>query len=89
MANAKTPGQLAYEAELVYAPTYPCGRPRIAWDDLPQYAKKAWEEDPTPRPLRPILPQQWAAPITQERRPYHETPRNIHRDFPKRQMGDI
>jgi|AVFP01.1.fsa_nt_gi hypothetical protein len=56
MANAKTPGQLAYEAELVYAPTYPCGRPRIAWDDLPQYAKKAWEEDPTPRPLRPILP---------------------------------
>jgi hypothetical protein len=24
MANAKTPGQLAYEAELVYAPTYPC-----------------------------------------------------------------
>jgi hypothetical protein len=35
---------------------HPCGRPRIAWDDLPQYAKKAWEEDPTPRPLRPILP---------------------------------
>jgi hypothetical protein len=85
MANAKTPGQLAYEAELVYAPTYPCGRPRIAWDDLvakindlltfSRYYKRRGAA--------------MGSPHNSERRPYHETPRNIHRDFPKRQMGDI
>jgi len=49
----KTPGQHAYEAELVTFPTYENGTARKAWEDLPDYAKQSWEKKPAPRkPIR-------------------------------------
>ncbi|WP_315792300.1 MULTISPECIES: hypothetical protein [unclassified Bradyrhizobium] len=47
--NAKTDGQLAYEAELLIWPNYPDGAPRKTWDRLSEIAKGSWEKNPTPR----------------------------------------
>lgn len=44
-----TPGQLAYESELIRAPLYHDGAPRKTWTQLPDYAKWSWERNPTPR----------------------------------------
>lgn len=54
--DVKTPGQKAYEAELEYCPNYHDGAPRRAWDQLPEYAQWSWERNPTPRPMKRVLP---------------------------------
>ena len=47
---AKTPGQLAYEAELKAKPNYDTtGRPRPAWGELDALTQWTWERNPTPR----------------------------------------
>jgi hypothetical protein len=51
MSN-KTPGQIAYEAELVYCPNYHDGSPRCPWEKLADYAKWSWEKNPTPREFK-------------------------------------
>lgn len=48
-ANAKTPGQIAYETECEACPTYHDGTPRISWDQLRPICKATWEQYPTPR----------------------------------------
>lgn len=47
-SDNKTPGQLAYEEDVRRKPEYPDGCPRPSWDDIPDYAKKTWEKNPTP-----------------------------------------
>jgi hypothetical protein len=42
-------GREAYETELKVFPNYEDGKPRKAWDQLPDYAKASWDRDPTPR----------------------------------------
>lgn len=47
---AKTPGQLAYERDLVLlGPRYADGAPRKSWAQLPQLCKETWEGNPTDR----------------------------------------
>ncbi|HEY0684708.1 MAG TPA: hypothetical protein VGD45_20395 [Steroidobacter sp.] len=45
----KSPGQIAYEQELLVKPNYHDGTPRKAWDQLKDFAQISWEQDPTPR----------------------------------------
>lgn len=45
----KSPGQLAYEAEVVTVPTYHDGSPRRPWHRLGDAAQCSWERDPRPR----------------------------------------
>lgn len=45
----KTPGRIAYEAEVAEYPHYHNGKPRRTWDMLPALAKQSWEKDPRPR----------------------------------------
>ena len=47
--ETRTPGQIAYEAELLVRPNYDDGRPRRSWDQLPDDIKRSWEKNPTPR----------------------------------------
>ena len=51
-AETKTPGQLAYEADLVACPLYHDGTPRKTWDQLDELCRSTWERDPTPRNFR-------------------------------------
>ena len=51
----KTAGQIAYETELLQVPVYLDGTPRKSWDELPDYSKKTWEDNPTPRTKNEIL----------------------------------
>lgn len=44
-----TPGQQAYEKDLMQRPCYPNGQPRSAWSDLCAIAQWSWERNPTPR----------------------------------------
>ena len=44
-----TPGQAAYEADCAFEPNYPDGALRKSWAKLPDYAREAWERNPTPR----------------------------------------
>jgi len=46
---SKTPGQIAYEAEVTEYPHYHNGERRKSWDILPMWAKQGWERDPAPR----------------------------------------
>jgi hypothetical protein len=45
----KTPGQLAYEADVRAKPFYDDGKTRPSWDRLGEVAKLSWEQNPTPR----------------------------------------
>jgi hypothetical protein len=45
----KTPGQLAYEADLANRRTYADGSLRPCWENLNKYAKMSWEANPTPK----------------------------------------
>lgn len=48
----KTPGQLAYEADVAARPTYDDHSPRKAWDQLCEVCQWSWHRNPTPRPWR-------------------------------------
>ena len=45
----KTPGQLAYEADVRACPAYHDGTPRSSWEGLSDIARWSWERNPTPR----------------------------------------
>jgi len=47
--TAKTPGQLAYEADLLKLPTYHTGEARRSWAALSDFVKASWEKNPTAR----------------------------------------
>ena len=47
--TAKTPGQLAYEADVARRPLYSHGQPRRTWAELCHVARWSWERNPTPR----------------------------------------
>lgn len=49
MKPAKSPGQLAYEADCKICPNYDGGIPRKSWDQLAEWAHHSWETNPTPR----------------------------------------
>lgn len=49
MDTDKTPGQIAYEADLALCPRYPDGAPRRTWTQLDTLARSTWEKNPTPR----------------------------------------
>lgn len=51
--RAKTPGQLAYEADVRALPRYPDGGARRSWDGLDEIAHLSWERNPTPRFVEP------------------------------------
>lgn len=52
-AQAKTPGQIAFETDLAACPTYHDGTPRRSWDQLSDPIRKNWERNPTPRRHKP------------------------------------
>lgn len=39
----KTPGQIAYEEDVLRRPTYDSGLPRKPWDKLANWAQTEWE----------------------------------------------
>lgn len=41
----KSPGQIDYEADVRARPTYPDKSPRKTWDELPDHARKSWEQE--------------------------------------------
>ena len=45
----KTPGQRAYETELLARPNYDSGKPRKKWNDLSAWVQSTWEHNPIPR----------------------------------------
>lgn len=45
----KTPGEIAYEADLKNQPTYYDGTPRKKWEELGKLEQGSWERNPTPR----------------------------------------
>ena len=49
-APHKTPGQMAYEADVSARPHYHDGTPRKAWGMLCDVARLSWEKNPAPRP---------------------------------------
>ncbi len=49
IARGRTPGQIAYEADVERVPLYPDGAPRRPWDELSALARASWERNPTPR----------------------------------------
>lgn len=57
MRTSKTPGQLAYEADVAAKPFYPRsdGRlvPRDPWHKLDMIVRGTWEKNPTPRWTKP------------------------------------
>lgn len=48
-ALIKSPGQIAYENDLVDTPTYDDGENRRQWHQLDDITKWSWERNPTPR----------------------------------------
>jgi hypothetical protein len=66
MSLVKTPGQLAYERDLLRAPTYADGMPRPPWEQLRTAAQWSWERNPTdrvlPNTVTPANPQIQPAP---------------------------
>ncbi len=48
-ARFQTPGQIAYETELLARPSYDDGSPRNTWDQLDDLTRSTWEKNPTPR----------------------------------------
>lgn len=51
----KTPGQIAYEAEVAKWPNHYDGAPRRAWGALPDWIRVTWERNPTPRDRPPFV----------------------------------
>lgn len=49
----KTPGQLAYEANVAASPTYHDGTPRRAWADLTDAIRDNWERHSVPKAQNP------------------------------------
>ena len=47
--DAKTPGQIAYEQDCEWCPTFHDGGKRTPWERLPDYIRQTWDRDPTPR----------------------------------------
>jgi hypothetical protein len=47
--DRRTPGQTAYEAELLARPCYDNGSQRCSWADLGKLERSTWEKNPTPR----------------------------------------
>lgn len=50
MTNRKTPGQLAYEADVRIQPLYHDGTARRGWETLCPAMRGTWERNPTPHP---------------------------------------
>lgn len=48
----KTPGQIAYEADLLIQPTYCGGKPRPSWKTLGDSPRESWERMAAQRPDR-------------------------------------
>lgn len=48
-ASIKTPGQIAYEADVAARPYYDDGGRRKDWADLCPTGKATWERNPTSR----------------------------------------
>lgn len=46
----KSRGQLAYEFDLAVRPTYHTGEGRKTWEQLPDYARRSWENDEPEHP---------------------------------------
>jgi hypothetical protein len=44
-----TPGQQAYDADLIQQPLYHDGTTRPSWQQLSEIARWSWERNPTPR----------------------------------------
>lgn len=42
----KTPGQIAYEANVAQTPNYPDGTARRTWEQLTSVARDSWERRP-------------------------------------------
>lgn len=51
MTAIKTPGQIAYEADLSVYPNYHDGAPRKPWEQLSEHCRYSWERNPTITPL--------------------------------------
>lgn len=51
--KVKTKGQRIYEADLIERPFYHDGKSRRTWDQLADWAKRAWEKNPYPLPCPP------------------------------------
>lgn len=47
--EAKTPGQIAYEADVAARPFYQDGARRRSWSELEPIIKGTWERNATPR----------------------------------------
>ncbi len=47
--TTKTPGQLAYEQDVIRKPFYHDGTRRRPWEALSEVAQYSWEKNPTPR----------------------------------------
>lgn len=45
--RTKTPGQLAYERDVILTPVYHNGNPRARWEELGDIAQWSWERTPT------------------------------------------
>ncbi len=45
----KSPGQIAYEADITRHPSYHDGTPRRTWENLSEVIQSSWEKNPTPR----------------------------------------
>ena len=52
--SRRSPGQIAYEADVRRHPTYHDGKPRKAWEDLAEIVRWSWEKNPQAR--------RWGAP---------------------------
>lgn len=45
----KTPGEIAYEADVAARPFYDDGTRRKRWHELNDQTRQSWERNPTPR----------------------------------------
>lgn len=48
----KSPGHIAYEADLAAQPVYHDGGKRKTWEQLAELERLSWERNPTPRQYR-------------------------------------
>ncbi len=54
----KSPGRIAYEADVASQPTYHDGGQRKTWGQLGDIERLSWERNPTPRQYRNARGQQ-------------------------------
>lgn len=55
MKLIKTPGQMAYEADLLKRPNYHDGKPRRAWHELGEPAQSSWRRNPISPPSGAVV----------------------------------